>query len=419
MKLFINALVLVLLLLCGSAQGGMIADMIMNSGPRLVWQALTYDPTTYEMELQSTGTGTPTLTRTTTQYVLDNAGVYQAISANQPAWYGARYSGGVAYADDGAGNLLSPLPLLQVDPALTNSLTYSRDLTNAAWTATNMTTAYTSAGLTGAANTATRLTATADNATIIRAAATSAASGTHASKLYLKRITGTGTISITLDNGSTWTDVTSSVGATWSEVIDDQAALTDPQVGIKLGTNTDAIDVGNAGLFLTKTISQVRGAGPIFTTTAAVTTGAQWLAYDIGNHSNNNGAYYMVLQPLVSKTEQDVIGTQRINSYAPYLSATGGALSLHDGANLLTSALEYSANDAIKLGFAYRSASQDFNTNGTWVGSATYDGAYDFVAPSLSSILYTTKATYRIGDLRRYHGGTYNQLKAKIDELMP
>jgi len=81
---------------------------------------------------------------------------------------------------------------LLVEPAATNLCLYARDLTNAAWTKTNLTTALTSVGIEGVANTCTRLTATAANATA-RQDITSA-SAARITSLFARRVTGTGAV---------------------------------------------------------------------------------------------------------------------------------------------------------------------------------------------------------------------------------
>lgn len=415
----ITRVLIALLLLCGTAHGGsMIPWMIANSGAVLKFHALAPDPTTYEMTGVLKGVGSMTVARTTMQYVLDADGVYQTITANNPAWYGARYSGGVAYGDDGAGNLLSPTPMLQVDPALTNSLTYSSDLTNAAWTATNTITAYTSVGLTGAPNAATRLTATAGNATVIRAAATVAASATHATRWFIKRITGTGTIELTLDNGSTWQDITADVGAGYTSIAVEQATLTGPQVGIRLVTSGDAVDVGNVGLFTEKTIAQVRGSGPIFTTTAAVSTGAQTTSFDIANHSDVNGAYYLEASPFFTYPLNPGHAFLAVGSYLLNQLGNESRLRAYDGTATAASPLfSHSLGETLQMGLVYGNGKMVLNLDGVYGNTVNYDGAFNGssiqvgVGPTYYSCLYR--------NLRIYWGGPNDQRKLKIDELMP
>jgi hypothetical protein len=121
----------------------------------------------------------------------------------------------------------------------TNLCLYSDDLTNAAWTATNMTAAKTATGADGVSNSATTLTATAGNATILQAI--TSASATRVTGCWIKRRTGTGDIEITQNNGTNWTAVT--VTSSWTQVAIPSASLTNPTVGIRIVTSGDAVDV--------------------------------------------------------------------------------------------------------------------------------------------------------------------------------
>ena len=124
-----------------------------------------------------------------------------------------------------------------------NRALYSRDLTNAAWTATNVTVARNQVGIDGTANSACSLTATAGNGTVLQAV-THGSTGRYFS-IWVKRITGTGTVEVTLDNGSTWTGVTVTSG--WTRVGAAQT-LANPTVGVRIVTSGNAIAVDFAQL---------------------------------------------------------------------------------------------------------------------------------------------------------------------------
>lgn len=149
----------------------------------------------------------------------------------------------------------------------TNVVLHNRDLTNAAWTKTNTTAAKDQTGIDGTSNGASSLTATADNGTCLQSI--TLASSARYQSAFLKRLVGTGTIEMTMDGGSTWTDVTSSVGASWAAVEIATQTIANPNVGFRLGTNGDSIAVdavqNENGTFRTS---------PIFTTTAAATRAA-------------------------------------------------------------------------------------------------------------------------------------------------
>lgn len=176
-----------------------------------------------------------------------------------------------------AANVLRYLPGtgLLAENSATNNALWCRDGTNAAWTkSANMTAAKTSTGIDGAANSCTRLTANgAGNQTITQAI--TLASGNRTVSFYLKRITGTdgaGAIQITLDNGGTWTTVTT-VANTWVRRTF-EATVTNPTIGIRIVTDTHAVDFDFAHLETqigTATGTNAGASSPILTTTAAVT----------------------------------------------------------------------------------------------------------------------------------------------------
>lgn len=136
---------------------------------------------------------------------------------------------------DASGNCLG----LLMEAARTNLALHSNDMTNAAWANVTTTTAKTSTGPDGVANSATRLTATGANST--RLQTVTSASATRAYSVWMKRITGTGNIQMTVDNGGTWT--TKTLTTSWARFDISQAAVTNPVFGIRIVTSADAIDV--------------------------------------------------------------------------------------------------------------------------------------------------------------------------------
>lgn len=162
---------------------------------------------------------------------------------------------------DASGNCLG----LLVEAARTNLGLHSDDHTNAAWVKTNITAAKTSTGPDGVTNSATRLTATAANGTSLQTVVS--ASATRDYSVWIRRITGTGNIDMTLDGGVGWT--TKTLTSLWSRFDITQAAVTNPVFGIRIVTSGDAIDVyGNqmesaafaSSLIPTTTVSVARTA---------------------------------------------------------------------------------------------------------------------------------------------------------------
>lgn len=143
----------------------------------------------------------------------------------------------------------------------------SYDTTTSNWAAfikTNVTAAKDQTGIDGVANSATTLTASANNGTCIQTI--TLASGSRTGSVYLKRITGTGNVQVTLD-GSTWSTVDLSNGL-WNRIVL-SGTVTNPCVGVLLATNGDAVAMDYAQV--EDNGEYVGATSPILTTTATVT----------------------------------------------------------------------------------------------------------------------------------------------------
>jgi hypothetical protein len=153
---------------------------------------------------------------------------------------------------------------LLIEESRTNRLLWNRDATQTQWVKTDVTAAKDQTGIDGVANAASSLTATADGGTCIQTI--TLASGSRTGSVYLKRITGTGTVQVSLD-GSTYSTVDLS-STEWRRIVL-SGTVTNPTVGIKIATNGDAVAMDYAqvedGAFATT---------PILTTTATVVRSA-------------------------------------------------------------------------------------------------------------------------------------------------
>lgn len=150
---------------------------------------------------------------------------------------------------------------LLIEESRANALLWCRDATQANWVSTNITPAQDQTGIDGVANSASSLTATSTNGTCIQQLTVASASKT--CSVYLKRITGTGTVQVTAD-GSAWSTVDLSNGL-WNRIVL-SGTITNPAVGIKIVTSGDAVamDFGQIEPGLSAT-------NPNLTTTATVT----------------------------------------------------------------------------------------------------------------------------------------------------
>jgi hypothetical protein len=147
----------------------------------------------------------------------------------------------------------------------TNEALWSRDLTQTAWVKANIAAAHTATGADGAANSGSLLTAGAANGTVLQTF--TIASQAQNLSVYVQRVTGSGEIDITENNGTTWTPLTSSncyqpgtfaasgIVTTGYVRCSVEATVLNPIIGFRIVTNGDAINVDlvqlQTGLFPT------------------------------------------------------------------------------------------------------------------------------------------------------------------------
>jgi hypothetical protein len=158
--------------------------------------------------------------RASTGYCSDNTGLFISFSANLP-----RICAGNGFL---------------IEAARTNDALFARDMTNAAWVKTTMTTALNAVGIDGNANSATTLTATGALAMSVQTITLASQADNYS--VYLKRVTGSGTISLCLAATACGTatpcTVTSTVVFVRCTVT---ATVLNPIVGIQISTNGDAV----------------------------------------------------------------------------------------------------------------------------------------------------------------------------------
>lgn len=142
---------------------------------------------------------------------------------------------------------------IQAEPSATFLALWPRDLSRAAtWVPSNMTCTKTATGKDGAPNSASTCTATAGNGTAIQSI--TVASAARVTSLDVKRRTGTGNIDLTRNNGTAWATLSASNcfdpngtgtapnASTWVRCYV-TSTLENPQIGIRLVTSGDAVDV--------------------------------------------------------------------------------------------------------------------------------------------------------------------------------
>lgn len=141
-------------------------------------------------------------------------------------------------------------------------------------------------GIDGIQNTCSTLSAVSDGGAIYQNYVAAAAGKTFS--VYVKRKTGTGTVSLTRDGGSSWTDVTNQITSDkFTRVAIRFTSVTDPTCGIKLGSAGDEIIVDCA-----QDETSESETSPIITTTATVSRNVDLLNYSSVNvHATTNTLY--------------------------------------------------------------------------------------------------------------------------------
>lgn len=240
-----------------SSIGQSISNSI-GSGPRAI----------FESELQSSlipqivnGDPTPTFIRATTDKfwgfaesaIVGASPILLSVASGEAGFLGSRrISEGVwsKFLNDGApikpANVINaPLYVDSLGPfgyrsqgARTNVALHNRDFTDVVWVKTTMTAAKDETGIDDVANSASSLLATAGNATALQGF--TIASTAQVTSFWLKRLVGSGTINITLDNGVTFTPV---VLTSEFERFFVTATLANPTIGIQIVTSGDKIAV--------------------------------------------------------------------------------------------------------------------------------------------------------------------------------
>jgi hypothetical protein len=206
----------------------------------------------------------------------------------------------------------------------------------------------------------------------------------------------------------------------------DQAALTDPQIGIRIVTSGDAVIVGNAECFTARSEAEVRGLGPIFTTTAAVATDRSEYLFDHANIAPKTAAWY---------GEHEFSGATN-DTTAIFSAPLGRALTIDprnepgsikgqfdDGSAglIIGNALSQASADPFKWGVSMEEAGNgDLNVNGVW-SSAPSSPVYGFYRASTNTDamgLSSKNNTHKYRNLRRYDITSYQEGKDIIDGLM-
>ena len=192
-------------------------------------------------------------------------------------------------------------------------------------------------------------------------------------------------------------------------------------------SGTADIVIGNIEWNDNKTIAEVRGLGPIFTTTAAVSTDANTGSFDSANHRDDLAAYYVEINVSTASSTWSlpqaniqIIGTSTSGVHGiMHAQNTINTVTGYDGTNFSNHIIPVTAEDTlIKLGKVYEAGtSQQTYRDGinTWTDFA-YDGAWDY--NGLPIQMKTQSVSFKMRNLQRYDIASYAEGKTIIDGLM-
>jgi hypothetical protein len=265
--------------------------------------------------------------------------------------------------------------LLLEGPA-TNLLNWSETFattggTNNNWADTNLT--RTSTNNTSPRNDATalRITASAANGTII----SSAAIGTSASRVlsvWLRRVTGTGNIQYTLDNGTSYT--TQAITSSWVRY-SFPATTAAQRVGFRIVTSADAIEIWGAQLETQASTSYIAtGASQVTRAvdTAIIAAGAAFNSWYTGVTTGTFVANWY--GNASSTTARSVVATSDQTTKHLHMYQTPSALTLRLAdfpVTTVTTANSLTAGALTKGAFSYAASATSLCLNGGTVATGT------------------------------------------------
>lgn len=339
-------LAILLALLAGSAYaqfepGAKNFGRICPGGGALC-SAVPNTPTRYYNLLTGSIPSDFSYTRTGTAWYFNSSGLLASAAANVPRF---------DYQTPGSSTLAG----LLLEAASTNKALYSGDLTQtSAWTATNATVALDQIGIDGTASDASSITATSSSATVCQTITQASTSSVFS--VYLKRITGTGTISISQDGGSTST--TTALTSSWQRFAHAAQSTLNPGICIQVATNGDEIGVDMAQF---EAIGFV--TSPIPTASTTVSRSADVLSVPSSWYNVASGAAVIEWSFGLGNTPVGLAGWGGVFSTFFNWHNNGGNFEVpvdgqHCGSNLAASSVH-------KSGATYGNAFFDAATDGT------------------------------------------------------
>ena len=272
---------------------------------------------------------------------------------------------------------------LLIEQSSTNEALWSRDLTNAAWIAVNVTVAKTATGIDGAANSASKLTASAGNGTVFQTFVIGSEVQTFSA--YVQRVTGSGEIDITLNGGSSYANITSLINSTGYTRVNISGTLANASIGFRIVTNGDAINVDVAQM---EDLSWA--TSPIITTSSTVTRNS-----DLATIPASKISFSATTGMWVASVSQAV--EQTSGSYNPFIAGyTASSSGLGLNANSVNTALASDGTNFNTLSVASASTLTGVAVGSYYISGSVYL-ALNGVLSGIEPWLNPTAATIGIG----------------------
>ena len=299
------------------------------------------------------GSSLPTFTRASTAYTMLANGLHGLVASGSPR---SMYSPAGIYLGYQAEGARSDV--------LGTTAAIRRTMTDVGWVVGATMTVGAATGTDGVASAAASLTGGAVTATNTILFTTGLGSAARTFIAWVRRKTGTGTIEMTDNGGTNWTDITSTLTTTYKQfqVTRTQA---NPIVGFRITTNLDAIEVD------WNTIEAATFANPT-PIPLNVAKAADVLTYPTaGNVSGTVGSVYAEFVPVQVGTQITLLGA---DGFRHYMYANPNFLSIADGTNVAGAANPFTANVVSKGATAWGGSAMFTLTNGTGIGTSAFDG---------------------------------------------
>lgn len=187
------------------------------------------------------------------------------------------------------------------------------------------------------------------------------------------------------------------------------------------GTVMGSSVVDSAEIHDNKTIAEIRGTGPLFTGASGVTSGVCSSTYPSANHADAQGAWYAEVTALGITAADGPPSPIGLGTNGRLINADNTNFNSFDG-TLTTTVVFAHADDAkVKVGLAYGTLKR-LTVDGSSSSEDAYDGVYNNTNGLIRVVNDVTTALPAvtaglIRNIRRYDD-SYTAAKAQIDALM-